>query len=381
MNKLYSSLAVIFFLTSFSNLAYATAPKFNVTISNFIDYPFNSYRFDVYLMWSNKSDTTCDPFEFGTSRIYVTFNPAWLEGQGVITASEVSTGLPPIALPPALRNDTILISGNTIYFSPNTPDPNANFIISDVFPGTLLIRVKISTNKHSFLCGRTPNFKFKLSPPENSFIEYFTPAQILSPLLDTINNIYTVAETFPHPCFHGTLFLTSFIEGFYNSITNKMIGDSVAVSLRNTSPPFTIVQTQKDDLDSAGKEYFVHENAAFGSSYYVTVKHRNSIETWSSNPVYFEFSQTYDFSTASSKAFGNNMKLIDDSPVRYGFYSGDVVSDGAINLTDVIAVYNDANAFATGYINSDVTGDNITNLDDLLITSNNANAFITKITP
>ncbi len=387
MNKLYSSLAVIFLLATFSELSNATEPRFNMSLANFITAD-SICQFDIYLLWTNASDTTCDQFEFGTSRIYVTFDSAWLAGQGVITVSKVLTGLPPGSLPPALRNINVKIIGNTFYASPNVPDPKANFIVSNVFPGTPILRVRVSTNKHCFLCNVAyPNFKFKLNPPQNTFVEYFTPSieskesrvQTLVPLLDTINNLYYVQEN-PILCRKVVLYLTSFIEGFYNKDENKMIGDSVAVSIRQSTAPYAIVQTLKDDLDSAGKEYFV-EGGLF-TSYYVAVKHRNSIETWSSNPLMFFYgNNNYDFSTASSKAFGNNMKLIDDSPVRYGFYSGDVVSDGAINLTDVIAVYNDANAFATGYINSDVTGDNITNLDDLLITSNNANAFITKITP
>ena len=87
---------------------------------------------------------------------------------------------------------------------------------------------------------------------------------------------------------------------------------------------------------------------------------------------------SYDFTNAASQAFGNNMKQIDASPLRYGIYGGDENQDGAVDLVDIVNVYNDATTFVNGYVSSDMNGDNITDLVDVVITYNNAVAFVSK---
>ena len=92
--------------------------------------------------------------------------------------------------------------------------------------------------------------------------------------------------------------------------------------------------------------------AATNGNYYLVVKHRNSIETWSASGIAVipGSSENYDFTNASSKAFGNNMLQIDSSPLRFGTYSGDENQDGAVNLSDIVNVNNNATAFVNGYV-------------------------------
>ena len=52
-----------------------------------------------------------------------------------------------------------------------------------------------------------------------------------------------------------------------------------------------------------------------------------------------------------------------------------------MDLSDVTAVNNDANLFASGYVVSDVTGNNATDLSDVLLTYNNNANFVQKQTP
>ena len=75
------------------------------------------------------------------------------------------------------------------------------------------------------------------------------------------------------------------------------------------------------------------------------------------------------------------MKQVDDSPIRFAIYSGDVNLDGIIDLNDVLLIYNDANNFVTGYIETDVTGNNITDLTDVIIAYNNSAGFVVSIYP
>ncbi len=179
-----------------------------------------------------------------------------------------------------------------------------------------------------------------------------------------------------------TLNLTAFIEGFYNPVSNIMVSDTAIVYLRNATSPYALIDSAKSILNSSGAGTFTFANPINGVDYYIVLKHRNSIETWSSAGNSFASnSLTYNFSTANTQAYGNNMKSVDASPVRYAIYSGDINQDGFVNLTDIVTAYNGSSNFTTGYVSSDVNGDNIVDLTDVVITYNNSAGFVNKITP
>lgn len=179
-----------------------------------------------------------------------------------------------------------------------------------------------------------------------------------------------------------TLNLTAFIEGFYNSVSNNMISDSVKLYMRNSSSPYNKIDSSKGMVSSSGSGSFLFSNAVNGVNYYLEVKHRNSIETWSKTAVAFSAgSLTFDFSTAANKAYGNNQKQIDTSPVKFGIYSGDVNQDGNADGVDLGLADNDAFNFVAGYVNTDVNGNNSVDATDLGIIDNNAFNFVSKITP
>ena len=177
---------------------------------------------------------------------------------------------------------------------------------------------------------------------------------------------------------------TSLIEGFYNSSANTMITDTVRYFLRSAVFPYSIIDSSKTKVSLSGNGNALFSNVQTSTDYFLVLKHRNSIETWSSSVISFsQFTNhaKYDFTDLSSKAFGDNMKQVDTSPLRFGVYSGDENQNGLIDLTDVVNVSNAANAFTNGYVSSDMNGDNLSDLADVVITSNNASAFISKIIP
>ncbi len=179
-----------------------------------------------------------------------------------------------------------------------------------------------------------------------------------------------------------TLNIKMFIQGFYNAGSNLMIPDTVTVYLRNNSSPYGIVDSVKSNLSSSGTGIFSFSNVLNGINYYIHIKHRNSVETWSSSAQSFTSdSMNYNFTVSNTQAFGSNMIQADDSPVVFAIYSGDVNQNGYIDLSDITTVYNEAISFATGYPDTDVTGDNITDLYDLIITLNNSTGFVQRITP
>lgn len=175
----------------------------------------------------------------------------------------------------------------------------------------------------------------------------------------------------------------SFIqEGFYNTVSNRLnMNDTVKIYLRNNISPYNIVDSAKGILDSVSFTAQVTFANALTGTYYLQLKHRNSLETWSrsggegySRGDIFN----YDFTAAQNRAFGNNMTL---KGVKYVIYSGDVNQDGTIDLSDGTIIDNDASVFAVGYIVSDVNGDSITDITDAVIADNNAAAFVSKVTP
>jgi hypothetical protein len=197
-----------------------------------------------------------------------------------------------------------------------------------------------------------------------------------------INDIVSIDSIIDVSPLIKTLTLTSPIQGFYNASTNTMIRDTVRAYLRNVTSPFAIADSAKAYLNTSGTGTFSFSKAVNFTHYYIQTKHRNSIETWSKTTQFFINSElNYDFSTSSTQAYGDNLILVDESPVRYAVYNGDVNQEGNIDLTDVLNVYNDASIFVSGYKVTDVNGDNVSDLTDVLITYNNSTAFVAVVKP
>lgn len=182
-----------------------------------------------------------------------------------------------------------------------------------------------------------------------------------------------------------TLNLKLAIEGFYNNSDNTLnMRDTVTAYLRSISSPYSIVDSSRAVLDSVTLNGVFHFYNSFTGTYYISVKHRNSLETWSKSggqSLINGYSQTYDMTDIASKAYGSNLVQTDASPVIFAVYSGDVNNDSYIDLTDIVYINNDAGNFVTGYQLSDVTGNNISDLSDVLITYNNAGNFVSVIRP
>lgn len=95
-----------------------------------------------------------------------------------------------------------------------------------------------------------------------------------------------------------TLNLKVLIEGFYNPSTNGLhavadpggspdLTDTITVSLASASSPFNIIYTDQGTLGTNGIAQFNFPIAAMNQSFYIVVRHRNSVETWSKTPILF----------------------------------------------------------------------------------------------
>lgn len=145
-----------------------------------------------------------------------------------------------------------------------------------------------------------------------------------------------------------------------------------AANLTNSNPNFSL----KPILHNDGSANVILPEAVIGNSYYVAVKHRNSIETWSANTLTFDEVNNYDFSNALAKAFGDGinpaMKALSSN--LFGLYAGDSNQDGTVDGGDMNDVDNGTIAGEFGYNKADVNGDGASDGLDMNIVDNNTQA-------
>ncbi len=181
-----------------------------------------------------------------------------------------------------------------------------------------------------------------------------------------------------------TLDLKLNLQGMYNSSTDLNNWDEeLSVYLAEAVSPYNISDSSVNFLCSNTNEgFYTFENAPAGN-YYIVIKHRNSIETWSAvpysfnglTPVYFDMRNSF------SSAYGDNMILVNTSPDRFAIYSGDVNRDGIVDGSDMSEVENDVSISLTGHVRTDLTGDEFVDGSDLSIVDNNAYNSVSVITP
>lgn len=182
----------------------------------------------------------------------------------------------------------------------------------------------------------------------------------------------------------GTVNITVTNEGFYDENTNKTRRkDLFTAYLCDSYFPFYVVDSSQAVIDSVTLSGSFTFNNVPSGQHYLVVKHRNSIETWSKDPVNYIAGGTlnYNFTTALTQAYGDNMKQVDFSPVRYAIYSGDVNQDGTVDVSDLLDIDNDVAVYAIGNLVTDLNADEIVDLTDIVIADNNAANFVGAITP
>ncbi|MEO8209166.1 MAG: hypothetical protein ABI840_01285, partial [bacterium] len=174
--------------------------------------------------------------------------------------------------------------------------------------------------------------------------------------------------------------LTLAPEGFYNGTTLNL-QDTVTAYLRNAISPFAAVDSAKTTLNQITlTASCVFKNAPTGTYYYQII-HRNALETWSDiggEAFTKGVTSGFDFTTLQAQTYGSNSVL---KFTKWCLYSGDVNRDGAIDLSDLSAIDNDAYNFASGYVVTDLNGDGTTDISDATLADNNASNFISKVTP
>jgi hypothetical protein len=215
------------------------------------------------------------------------------------------------------------------------------------------------------------------------------PSNLLSWQTATFNNVSCQWDITGTPS-SSVLNLTMFIEGYYvgaNTMTpvlaNQFIGesatnvDTILVELRDPTA-YSLVASTQALLQTDGTAICTFSTAPSGS-FYVAVKHRNAVQTWSANPVAIGASSSYDFTTAANKAFGDNMKEVE--PGVWAFYTGDINQDGYVDGSDIPILFNSNENFEEGYLATDLNGDGYADGTDYPILFNNSDNFIESYYP
>jgi hypothetical protein len=185
----------------------------------------------------------------------------------------------------------------------------------------------------------------------------------------------------------ATLSLTAFFEGLYlggSTMTSApynadntlpaSIADTITVELHVANGTFDLAYSVTDTISVNGTASISLPGAAVGNYYYIVLKHRNSLETWSADSVLISSSLSYDFSSAATQAYGSNM--VDLGSGVFGIYAGDINQDGFIDGNDFTDVDNDNSNFASGYLYTDTNGDGFVDGNDFTLIDNNGSMFI-----
>ena len=214
----------------------------------------------------------------------------------------------------------------------------------------------------------------------------------------TLGGIYTYTSLNGNGCINiATLNLTLipctsvvnlklFLQGYYENnslmrsvLVNQGIStditevDSIELIVYSSSPPYNPVISKKGMLYTNGNVNFSLPLTV--GYYYIGISHRNTLTTWSANPILIgPVPVTYDFTSSMSNAYGNNMVEVENG--IWAFYTGDLVIDENIDLLDLTLLETDIQNFVFGYFGTDLNGDGNVDLLDAPIIEMNINNFI-----
>lgn len=197
------------------------------------------------------------------------------------------------------------------------------------------------------------------------------------------DSVATLNLTF-NPC-NSMLNLTMMIQGYFDGVSGMLpvlanqfepttagACDSIDVELRDEFT-YAVAASVRTVLQTNGTASCTFP--ALSGNYYIAVKHRNAIQTWSANPVAIGSTPaTYNFTTAASQAYGDNQ--IEVATGLWAFYSGDVVVDENMDLLDINLVEADISGFGSGYLATDINGDGNVDLLDSPSVEANISSFI-----
>ena len=203
---------------------------------------------------------------------------------------------------------------------------------------------------------------------------------------------HMLTQGFQQPFELNILNVKAFLQGYYvgsgqmqdvlfnqgEYVNPSLIADSITVELRNPISPYALAFQTKSTMKQDGN-LNIKGLGVMGQSYYIVLRHRNSIETWSANPILLSNNTNYDFSLSASQAYGSNQVQVGSG--FWAIYSGDINQDGVVDGLDYNDWENDNNNFAGGYFSTDLNGDGIVDGLDFILWETNSNEFVGAVIP
>jgi len=366
-------------------------PTYTASISNDVMISSNVYEFDLYLI-----RTGSVALEMANFQAAITIDPAFRNG-GTITpvfvsgSSELNAAQIPSSISFSATQNCIKIAPKlpprTLYPGSGTSS-TAGTIISTT--GTKVCRVQL-TNSGSFgNMPLSPVWSFVINPYRTLVSAFVGPATA------KVNTNITLAASHSK-----TLNLKLLTEGLYNSGSGKLnktqdadidgntwdkftglTADQVTIELAEATSPFNIIHTVSGINVNTDGSCRIPLPGTLSANYYVVVKHRNSVETWSKmgGESFSGNITSYDLTSAAAQSFGDNLKAV--SGGMFALYSGEVssstsgVQDGYIDFFDLNDIHNLNLGSAYGYQSSDITGDGFVDFFDLnMVYNNNLNSI------
>ena len=184
-----------------------------------------------------------------------------------------------------------------------------------------------------------------------------------------------------------TLTITSILlEGLYNGggsmreVSNGFasqfpgVADRITIELHQSGSYSNIIYAATNVELSLNGTVSISVPAEYSGNYYITIRHRNSIETTTSVPVSFAgTSVTQSFASVTS-VYGENLKSSGDG--YYLIYGADVNQDGIVDTGDMNDVDNGSASIMIGYSVPDANGDGLVDTSDMNMVDNNSAAIV-----
>ena len=390
----------------------AVDPSVSVFLSNPVYKSARVFEFDVMM----KANAPTASFQLRTFQSGLYLNSAWVNG-GTISAQNVNA------------YSAMSSPGYNGKFQWNATDKVLNCSVNfDVYTGpstcvsttvttTPIMITKIRlTNTADFSCAAAPDIKFNYvsnaSPLRlrTSFswrevacttnYDMFYPGRTYGGSATFNGEVYTAADadgkspisTIPMTGFcESQLKVTALLQGYYLSggIMQPVLAnqgrphasleetDSITIELKFPSLPD---YSKKVILNIDGSAYMIFPPSYIGQTCYIVIKHRNSIQTWSSSPVTLSNRTSYNFANAATAAFGNNMIMVE--PSYYAIFAGDINQDEYIDIFDFPQFdLDNQNFVAYEYAATDLNGDGFVDIFDFPVFDLNNQNFVFSIHP
>lgn len=395
-----------------AEMASAQDPSFAVYIDNPAYVSNSQYEFDVMV---KAMGPTVD-FQLRTFQAGIYVDSTWV-ASGALTVSNVSAATQ-LASPGYNGTFNWNATDKLINCSVNTGVRTTSASCVSTTTGTAPIRVARLrlTNSVNFACV-PPNIQF-------NYVQNANPLRLRTSVSWRVSGCSTNYDLFypnrvytGQAYFNGELYSSSdadgrsssslianalpctvpynlvvFLEGFYVGsgtmtpvLANAGVStgandvDTIVAELRSTTDPSVIVSSLQGVLQASGNATFIFPSSVAGNSYWLVVKHRNSIEAWSAAPVTMSINGTYDFSSSAAQTYLGNSTSVGSGD--YAMFTGDINQDGFVDAYDYTLYEDQSISFSTGYLNADLNGDGFVDAFDFPLFEFNQLNFVMAVTP